>query len=84
MIITTMALSLILFCAFFIVVCSILHKIQIFPSTKGILCISMISIIGVLTGGMHPYLGTSLDITIVALALLIVRQTVVAYKRGFM
>lgn len=84
MMIANISLVVIFLCAFFIVVCSILNKIQLYPSTKGILCISMLSIIGVLSGDFHNYSDVSLDIVLSSLCFLIIRQTCVAYKRGFM
>lgn len=81
---TNASLILVLSCAIFIVVCSILHKIQIFPSTKGVLCVLMIGIIGVLSGGLHPYTAPAWDFVIIGLAAFFFRMTVVSYKRGFM
>lgn len=78
--INNLSLIVVFGCAFFIVVCSILHKIEIFPSTKGILCLLMVSIIGALASGNYHINGGALAL----LAMLIVRQTYVAYKRGFL
>lgn len=84
MLIAKFSLISIFLCAFFIVVCSILNRIKIFPSTKGVLCFSMISIIGALSGDIHPYANLSYQLTFLALSFLIIRQTYVAYKRGFL
>lgn len=84
MMITNLSLIAIFICAFFIVICSIWNKIQIYPSTKAILCLSMLGIIGVISGELHPYQGMAFDLTLGMLSLLVIRQTVVAYRRGFM
>jgi len=61
-----------------------LDKIKIYPSTKGILCLSMLAMIGGLTRGFHSYADFFLEFILVCISVLILRQTYVAYKRGFL
>ena len=81
--IMNLSLLAIFLCAAFIVICSILHRIKIFPSTKGILCVTMLSIIGIWSHEFHPYQDISFDLLFIGMAFLILRQTSIAYKRGY-
>lgn len=81
---TTLSLIAVFACSIFIVVCSILNKIELYPSTKGILCFIMLSTIGTMTKSFHSYADMSVDLLVVALSLFMIRQTYVGYKRGYL
>lgn len=81
--IINLSLAVIFVCCVFIVVCSILDKLELFPSTKGILCFLMLGIIGVWSGGLHDHTNGAMSIVFVTLAVWVVQQTTVSYKRGF-
>jgi len=81
---TTLSLIAVFACSIFIVVCSILNKIELYPSTKGILCFIMLSTIGSMTKNLHSYADMSVDLLVVALSLFMIRQTYVGYKRGYL
>lgn len=80
---TTLSLIAVFACSIFIVVCSILNKIELYPSTKGILCFIMLSTIGTMTKSFHSYAEVH-DLLVVALSLFMIRQTYVGYKRGYL
>lgn len=70
-------------CSSFIVLCSIRNKIELYPSTKGILCFVMISTIASLA--KYEYAGLPADsLSIVAMSLFMLRQTYVGYRRGYL
>jgi hypothetical protein len=78
------ALILTLLCFAFLVVCGILHKIEISWAMKGLLCIGMLSIIGFLTKSFHIYDDEMFDILTLVCSLIIFKWTRSAYKRGFL
>lgn len=81
--ISTLSLIAIFICAAFIVVCSIIHKVDIHPLTKGVLCALMLSIIGVLSKDAHPFGSQAMEAIIAFVAVLFIRHTYVSWDRGF-
>ncbi len=82
--IVSLSLFIMFLCFFLIVVWSILKKVKIYPSTKGILCFGMLAMIGGMTRNHHGYSDWFLDAILVSISILIVRQTIVAKRRGFL
>ena len=82
--IVNLSLFTIFLCFFMIVVWSILNKVKIYPSTKGILCFGMLAMIGGMTRTYHNSGDWFLDAILVSISILIVRQTIVARRRGFL
>jgi hypothetical protein len=80
----TLSLLVILMSFVAIVVGSILKKIELSPFNKGALCICMIGIIGMLSSSMHGYYSEATEITVFLFAYLVVRQTITAYRRGYL
>lgn len=83
MIITNLALSLIFVCCLMIVVGGALSRIEVSEWIKGVLCLTMISIIGVWTGKFHPYSDTAIDAFYIFIAYLVARRTYFSYQRGY-
>lgn len=81
--ISTISFIAIFFCALFIVLSSIAHKVDIHPLTKGVLCVTMLGIIGILTSDSHSFGNAFSEMTIGCFAALFIRQTYISWDRGF-
>lgn len=79
MTIINISLSVILVCAIFSIVCP---TIKINPIAKGILCITMISVIGMLTKSHHAFSDIACEIFLSTVAIFTTYITYKAYQRG--
>ena len=81
---TTLSLIAVFVCSIFLVISHILHKIELYPLTKGILCFIMLSTVGAATKSIHNFGDIATDGVMVALACFVIWQTLVGYKRGYL
>ena len=77
--IVNISLSVIFICTLFLILC---RKIDVHPITKGVMCVTQISIIGIWAQESHNYLELFNSGFVSTIAMLVVYVTYKAFKRG--
>lgn len=77
--IVNISLFIIFACLIFVVLSK---RIKVHPAAKGIMCVTMVSIIGITAQSKHQYLEVANGGFLLTIAMLVVYVTRQAFKRG--